>query len=249
MSGLDLPKRNKKKRTNGITSVHDTYLTCDGLNSILSDYSDYVDIAKFGVGTAYCTKKLDEKIEIYRKHDVEVYFGGTLFEKFYSQKKLDEYCVFLKRHNIDTIEISEGTIDIGLDERLALVKELKDDFTILAEVGSKDDTVIMPPSVWIKEINSLLDVGASHVITEGRDSGTAGLFRKNGEIRDGLLSDIIEFCPIQKIIFEAPTAESQMHFINLIGSNVNLGNIDPQFLLLLETERLGLRSDTFGVNK
>ena len=246
---LDLPSRHVKPRQSGITSIHDTFLTCDQLASILTDYSEYIDIAKFGVGSAYCTRRLQEKIELYKTFDVEPYFGGTLFEKFYSNDQLEDYLSYLKNNQVNTLEISCGTIDIPLEERCSIVKELKNDFHILAEVGSKDKEYVMAPSIWIEEINLLIDAGATYAITEGRDSGTAGLYRESGELREGLFQDIRAYCPIDKVIFEAPTDQSQMYFINKIGPNVNLGNVNPTFVLLLETQRVGLRSETFMVGR
>jgi phosphosulfolactate synthase len=246
---INLPERNSKKRSIGITSIHDVHLTIRQLEDILSDYGDYIDVSKFGVGTAYVTKKLDEKISVLRSHQVEAYFGGTLFEKFYSEGKIDEYLIFLDRHNINTIEISNGTIEIPLEDRLSLVEKLAKNFNVLSEVGSKDDFIIMAPSQWTSEINALINAGAKYVITEGRNSGTAGIYRQSGEMRTGLIEDIIKSCDVNKIIFEAPSSKAQMYFINRLGANVNLGNVDPKDLLLLETQRLGLRSETFNLAK
>jgi len=242
---LKLPTRLSKPRTSGITAVHDVRENIGALKNILADYSSYIDIAKLGVGSAYVTPKLQVKIDLYKSHDIEVYFGGTLFEKFYYQKKLKEYKQYMKDHNVSWVEISMGTIDIALEERVDLVKEFNEDFTVLSEIGSKDGEAIMPPSVWINELNTLLEAGCEYVITEGRNSGTAGVYRPSGEIRTGLVADIVSNVPSEKIIFEAPQPKAQMFFINQVGANVNLGNVNPNDLLLLEAQRSGLRSETF----
>jgi phosphosulfolactate synthase len=246
---LTLPERTEKNRTYGLTSIHDVHLTIGQTETILKDYSIFLDYAKFGVGTAYVTPNLKEKIRLYKEFDVIPYFGGTLFEKFYADDKFDKFLLFMSNNNIETIEISTGTIDIPLEERMELVSKLCKDFNVLTEVGSKDAELIMAPSQWINEINSLLNAGANYVITEGRNSGTAGIYRTTGEMRTGLVEDIILQCDVNKIIFEAPNTSAQMHFINKIGANVNLGNIKPEDLLLLETQRVGLRSETFDVKK
>lgn len=245
---LDLPIRTQKPRTNGLTSVHDVSLDCTNLRSILADYSDFVDVAKFGIGTAYVTPNLKTKIGIYKEYNVMPYFGGTLFEKFIHQNRFEQYLDFLRDNDVNAIEISVGTVDLSLQDRISIIKKVKSEFTVFAEVGSKDSQKIMTPSAWIEEINTLMEAGANYVITEGRDSGTAGIFRPSGELRTGLIGDIFTHCNVDRIIFEAPTSSSQMHFINSIGANVNLGNINPQHLLLLETQRLGLRSETFGLS-
>ena len=242
---LDLPKRTQKPRNTGITSLHDISLTTSQLQSLLEEHHEFIDFAKFGIGTAYIAPNLAQKIQIYKSFDINVYFGGTLFEKFYSQGKLNEYKKYLEKYSINTVEISTGTIDLDIDTRVQIVKDFSQDFTVLSEVGSKDSEAVMAPSKWLHEINSLFEAGSSYVITEGRDSGTAGMFRSNGEIRTGLLDDIVNTSNIDKIIFEAPTTSSQIYFINKVGSNVNLGNINPYGVLVLETQRQALRSDTF----
>lgn len=246
---LILPEREEKKRSFGLTSISDTSLTTKAIEGLLEDYGSFIDIAKLGVGTAYIIPRLKEKIELYEKHDVEVYFGGTLFEKFYYQNKVTEYFEYLQDQGITMVEISCGTIDLPLEVRCALVQRAIEDygFKVLAEVGSKDQEAIMAPSEWINEMNRLLEVGAAYVITEGRNSGTAGLYRPSGEIRSGLLADIISNTDTERVIFEAPSPKLQMYFINLLGSNVNLGNIEPNEVLLLETQRRGLRNETFYI--
>lgn len=244
---LDLPLRPDKPRKKGITAIHDVFLTVGQLEDILVDYSEFLDISKFGVGTAYITRKLDKKIKLFHEYGVKPYFGGTLFEKYYVNNKVDEYLKFLDKHNITILEVSTGTIDISLENRIELVERLSKNFTVLTEVGSKDADTIMSPSEWIYEINSLMEAGAKYVITEGRNSGTAGIYRPSGEMRTGLIEDILRSCDVDSIIFEAPTPKAQMHFINRVGSNVNLGNVNPMDLLLLESQRLGLRSETFYI--
>jgi len=244
---LDLPTRDKKPRKRGITSIHDVFLTVGQLENILADYSEFLDISKFGVGTAYITKKLDDKIKLFHEHGVKPYFGGTLFEKYFISNQIDDYLKFLDKHNITMLEVSTGTIDIPLENRIEMVERLSKNFTVLTEVGSKDADAVMSPSEWINEINTLMEAGAEYVITEGRNSGTAGIYRPSGEMRTGLIEDIVRSCNVDRIIFEAPTPKGQMHFINRVGSNVNLGNVNPNDLLLLESQRLGLRSETFYI--
>ncbi|MBT6979986.1 MAG: phosphosulfolactate synthase [Flavobacteriales bacterium] len=242
---LDTPVRTVKPRKTGITAVNDTRLSTGELANVLEDYGIFLDVAKLGVGVAYILPNLDAKIELYRKHDILVYFGGTLFEKFYAQNKFNEYLDFLRKHKIDMLEISTGTVDISIDDRCRMVDDLKSEFTVLSEVGSKDKEKVMPPSEWIKEINMLFEVGAEYVITEGRDSGTAGIYRPSGELRTGLVADIISQTDPERLIFEAPATSLQMYFINEVGPNVNLGNVNPLDLALLEAQRQGLRSETF----
>ncbi|MFB6468828.1 phosphosulfolactate synthase [Cytobacillus sp. Hz8] len=245
MDFLNLPSRTTGIRTYGLTSIVDFGTPVGELKNILSDYGDYIDIAKIGIGSAYITPNLKDKIHLYKEYQIKPYFGGTLFEKCYLQKKLSEYFSTLQDLGIDWIEISNGTLNIPLQERLQLIFLLKDQFHIIAEVGSKDGNHRMSVSEWQEEIGLLLDAGCEYVITEGRDSGTAGIYEKNGNIKANLIQEVIRELDYKKIIFEAPFPKHQMFFINEIGPNVNLGNVKLSDVLILETQRRGLRSETF----
>ena len=242
---LTLPRRARKPRKHGLTAITDLGLTLAELRELLTEYADYLDIAKFGIGSAYLTPRLAEKVALYREFNVVPYFGGTLFEKFQQQKKTREYVQYLRECKVDWIEISTGTIEMSLKERVKLIRSLAGEFHVVAEVGCKDATKVMPPSQWIEELQASLEAGANYVITEGRDSATAGLYRESGEIREGLLSDILHSVDPRRTIFEAPTHKTQMYFINLVGANVNVGNVNPRDLLVLETQRQALRYETF----
>lgn len=132
-----------------------------------------------------------------------------------------------------------------MQERLDLISRIKKDFRVIAEVGSKESSQEMAVSQWKDEMKQLLEAGCQYVITEGRDSGTAGIYEKNGNIKCNLISELIQDIDSKKIIFEAPTPKHQMYFIKEIGANVNLGNVKINDVLVLEAQRRGLRSETF----
>lgn len=245
MDFLDVPLRTQGERSYGLTSIADFGTPLGHLEAYLQDYHSYIDIAKIGIGSAYVTPNLLEKINLYKKYNVIPYCGGTLFEKCFAQEKLDEYANSLQMLGIEWIEISNGTIDIPLHKRISLIKKLKQQFNVIAEVGSKDQDKEMPLSEWEHEINLLLATGCKYVITEGRDSGTAGIYNRSGNVNMDLINQISQNIDVNKVIFEAPTPKQQMFFINQFGANVNLGNVKLQDVLVLETQRLGLRSETF----
>ncbi|WP_453995643.1 phosphosulfolactate synthase [Bacillus nitroreducens] len=245
MNFLDVPVRSQGERSYGLTSIADFGTPLGQLEDYLKDYHSYIDIAKIGIGSAYVTPNLQEKINLYKKYNVIPYCGGTLFEKCYVQGKLDEYAQSLQKFEIEWIEISNGTVDIPLHIRLSLIKKFKKQFHVIAEVGSKDQEKEMPLSEWEQEINLLLASGCKYVITEGRDSGTAGIYHANGQVNMDLINQISTNVEVNKVIFEAPTPKQQMFFINQFGTNVNLGNVKITDVLVLEAQRLGLRSETF----
>lgn len=245
MDFLTIPERTSGLRSYGLTSVVDFGTPIGELRNILADYGCIIDIAKIGIGSAYVTPNLKEKIDLYKKFDIKPYCGGTLFEKCYYQNKIPEYLMYLRRLGIDWIEVSNGTLDIPLEERLQLISQLKNEFHVIAEVGSKDGDKEMPISEWKEEIQLLLKAGCEYVITEGRDSGTSGIYEPCGTVKSQLIRELLDNLDSKKIIFEAPSAKHQMYFIKEIGPNVNLGNVRLQDVLVLEAQRCGLRSETF----
>lgn len=245
MDFLTLPERTTGNRSYGLTSVIDFGTPIGELRNILSDFADLIDIAKIGIGSAYVTPNLKEKVQLYQDFQIKPYCGGTLFEKCFYQRKIPEYLSFLQGLGIEWMEISNGTLDIPLKERLNLISQIKNDFHVIAEVGSKDSNSDMPISEWKEEMKLLLDAGCDYVITEGRDSGTSGIYQKCGDIKSDLIRELLQDLDCRKIIFEAPSAKHQMYFIKEIGPNVNLGNVKINDVLVLESQRRGLRSETF----
>lgn len=245
MEFLNLPERTLKPRQYGITSLHDIGVPLGDLENLLADYHSFVDIAKLGIGTAYVTPRLREKIALYKRYGVAVHFGGTLFEKFYHCASVEDYKRYMHSLEIDWCEISNGILDIPLGERIALVEKLSREFTVVAEVGAKDARQSMPSREWIEEIQALLAAGCRYVVTEGRSTGTAGIYRPNGDIRTELIWDVLEQVDARSMIFEAPNPKMQAFFTNMIGANANLGNIPPRDVLFVETQRNGLWGETF----
>lgn len=244
---LRLPSRPPRKREYGITHVLDKGMSVNALGGLLDIASEYIDLVKLGWGTGYITKNLTEKLKVYEKYKIPVYFGGTLLELVLAQDRLTHYIKMLKRYNIKYLELSNGIINITEKEKCRLITQLSKDFIVLSEVGSKDVNKIYPPALWVKHIKSELKAGAWKIITEARESGTAGIFRPTGEVREGLIDEIDMEITHKKIIFEAPRKSQQVWFIRRFGPNVNLGNIPFEEVIPLETLRLGLRGDTFDL--
>jgi phosphosulfolactate synthase len=241
---LELPARPGKPRTGGLTHVIDKGLNLREIEGLFDTAGRYVDIVKLGWGTSYVTNNLEKKIALYRSFETPVVCGGTLFEAVYGRGKLDEFKRWLQDFRFSHVEISDGTLDIPRDRKLELITEFARDFTVLSEVGSKDADVVYAPYQWVEWIKEELDVGAWKVVTEGREGGTAGIYRPTGEMRTGLVDEIAHEIDVHDLIFEAPTKSSQAWFVKHFGPNVNLGNIPPDEVIPLETLRLGLRGDT-----
>lgn len=241
---IDLPERARKPRSVGLTLLLDKGLAPRQVEDVLDVAADYIDLAKLGWGTAVITPDLGRKLAIYREADIPVYFGGTLFEAFYLRDQLDEYRRVLDDLGMEYLEISDGSVPMKHEEKASIIRSLSQDFRVLSEVGSKDSAHVMPPYRWVQLIRGELEAGSWKVICEARESGRAGLYRPNAEVRSGLVEEINDLIGSEHVIFEAPRKEQQVWFIREIGPNVNLGNISPQEVIPLETLRLGLRGDT-----
>jgi phosphosulfolactate synthase len=209
---------------------------------VLETSGVYIDIVKLGWGTAYVTPNLKRKLEVLR--DKPVVIGGTFFEVVYAKDKLDGYKRWLSELGLTHVEISDGTIEIPRDRKLALIEDFARDFTVLSEVGSKDSSVEFESDEWTRWLQEDLDAGAWKVITEAREGGSSGIFSAAGEMRTELLGDIGSALAVDNVIFEAPTKAAQAWFVKQFGPDVNLGNIPPDEVIPLETLRLGLRGDT-----
>jgi phosphosulfolactate synthase len=240
-----IPERTQKQRQRGITMVMDKGLSIEETRNFLSVAHPHVDIVKLGFGTSFVTPKLREKIEVYKSHDIPLYFGGTLFEAFLIRNQFEDYIAVCKDYGISYMEVSDGSITIPHSEKCGYIEKLTKYGHVLSEVGSKDAEHIIPPYKWIELMRAELSAGSSYVIAEAREAGTVGIYRGTGEVREGLVQEILTQIPEEKILWEAPQKSQQLYFIELIGCNVNLGNIAPNEMIALEAMRIGLRGDTF----
>lgn len=240
-----IPERTAKPRSNGITMVMDKGLSLNEVHNFLSVAGPHVDIVKLGFGTSFVTPNLDQKIKAYQDYGLPVYFGGTLFEAFLIRNQFQDYIDVCKRYSITHMEVSDGSINIPHAEKCGYIEKLTKYGTVLSEVGSKDAAHIIPPYKWIELMRAELEAGSTYVIAEAREAGNVGIYRGSGEVREGLVQEILTQIPAEKILWEAPQKAQQLYFLELIGCNVNLGNIAPNEMIPLESMRVGLRGDTF----
>lgn len=241
----NLPERIAKPRNSGITMVMDKGLSLRQVEDFIDVAGEHTDIVKLGWATSFVTPKLQEKLDIYRSAGIPVYFGGTLFEAFIVRNQFDDYCRILDKYKMEYCEVSDGSIEIEHEVKCDYISKLTSQVTVISEVGSKDVQKIFAPYKWIKLMNAEIEAGAWKVIAEARESGNVGIYRDSGEVRQGLVDEILTQIPEDTIIWEAPQKAQQVWFIKLLGANVNLGNIAPAEVIPLETLRLGIRSDTF----
>jgi len=241
----NLPERTAKPRTAGMTMMMDKGLSLRQVEDFIEVSGAYTDIVKLGWATSFVTPNLDQKLKIYSEAGIPVYFGGTLFEAMLVRGQFDDYCRLLDKYKLQYAEVSDGSIEIAHEEKCEYISKLAKQVTVISEVGSKDVQKIFAPYKWINLMRAEIEAGSWKVIAEARESGNVGIYRDSGEVRQGLIDEILTQIPAETIIWEAPQKAQQVWFIKLIGANVNLGNIAPADVIPLETLRLGIRSDTF----
>ena len=241
----NVPERTIKPREAGCTMVMDKGLSLREVEDMLDRSANFIDVVKLGWATSFVTSNLREKLDLYKSAGIPAYLGGTLFEAFVIRNQFEDYLRLLDKYSLDLAEVSDGSIELEHELKCEYISRLASYVTVFSEVGSKDAEKIIPPYKWIKLMKAELEAGAWKVIGEAREAGNVGLFRASGEVRSGLVEEILTQIPADKIIWEAPQKEQQVFFVKTCGANVNLGNIAPNEVIPLETIRLGLRSDTF----
>lgn len=241
----DLPDRAEKPRRDGVTMVMDKGLSIRQAEDFLEVSADYVDFVKLGFGTSIVSKNVKEKVKLYKNAGMKVFLGGTLFEAFVIRNKFEDYLRYVDDLGLDSAEVSDGSIELEHEQKCEYISRLSKNYTVLSEVGSKEEGVIIHPARWIKMMQNELSAGAFKVIAEARESGTVGIFHKNGSAHSMLITRIVNKVKMENIIWETPQKSQQVYFLKLFGCNVNLGNIGMDDVIPLETLRLGLRGDTF----
>lgn len=245
-TALSLPPRSVKPRASGITMVVDGGVPFGTLRDIVDSAGEYLDFVKFGWGTAVVSGELAKKVELLRSSDIEFYFGGTLFEKHVLQGRFDDFRDLCHAWSCRYVEVSNGTIDLSNPEKAGYVRKLAKEFQVISEVGFKDAdrSDLLSPRRWIEYVEEDLLAGAQLVTLEARESGRSGICHADGQLRVGLVEEVVAELPRDRLLFEAPTTALQAHMVRRVGPNVNLGNVPPSGVLALETLRLGLRADT-----
>ncbi|MHB8378485.1 MAG: phosphosulfolactate synthase [Acidimicrobiales bacterium] len=244
---LQLPTRASKPRSIGRTMVIDNGVPLSYFVDVIESQGEHVDFVKFGWGTSVVTKNFGVKLDVLKDANIDFYLGGTLFEKYIQQDRFEEFRSLCRGYGCRFVEVSNGTIDITNDEKAEYVKRLTDDFNVISEVGSKSQAVsdVMAPARWISHIKADLAAGATLVTLETREGGKGGICRSNGELRYGLIEEILAAkIDHERLLFEAPSTELQTYFVKRVGPEANLGNIAVTDVIPLETIRMGLRSET-----
>ena len=240
-----MPERSGKPRETGLTMMMDKGISVREAEYFVESAGDYTDLIKLAFGTGVFAKNIETKIQLYKQSGIRVHFGGTLFEAFVVRNHFDEFRSFLDKHGMDTVEVSDGSMMIPHDQKLEYIRILSRQATVLSEVGSKMQGVVISPDTWVNDMKSELEAGAWKVIAEARESGTIGIYHSDGSTDKELIAKLDREIGRDRILWEAPNKNQQVWFIKQFGANVNLGNVATGEVVALESLRLGLRGDTF----
>jgi len=240
-----MPPREGKPRQLGLTMVMDKGLSCRQAEDLIETAGELIDFVKLGFGTSLFTGRVKEKVTLYKSAGIRVYAGGTLLEAFLIRQQTVEYLRWIEHLGCDTVEVSDGCIEIPHQEKCELISRLAKEYYVLSEVGSKDASVEIPVAAWVSMTKDEIEAGSRIVIAEARESGTVGIYDQEGNANTILIHSLTKAAGAERIMWEAPAKSQQAWFVNLIGSGVNLGNIAPDEVIALETLRTGMRGDTF----
>jgi phosphosulfolactate synthase len=245
---LALLPRSPKPRWTGLTHVIDKGLPLADMTPWLGSAGPYIDVWKLGWGTAYLDPAVDAKVAALHEYEIRSCVGGTLLEIAYAQDRVAELLDWAARTGFSCVEVSRGAVAIPASDKRQLISMAADRFTVVSEVGTKDPNAVLVIDEWIEEVAEDLDAGASWVITEGRESGTVGLYRPDGSVRVDMVEALVDAVGVEPLVFEAPRKDQQAWLINRFGPEVNLANIPISEVLGLEALRLGLRADTIALS-
>lgn len=240
--------KNSNKIKN-IISVIDPGTPISILKDLTIQNSNFISHHKFAWGSSLLFQsELEEKIRFLKSHNIKPYCGGTLFEIAHQRGEIAAFRTFLLRNGFDALEISTGSTSIDKSTIRSYIEKFSQEFEVIVEVGKKDqeESEAMYPEVWVDEITTALSSGATNIILEGRESGTSGIFRPNGDLRKGLLLEIIRHCPLNKLIFECSRKQDQLEVIKLFGNDIGFGNISMLEVASLAALLIGLRGDTIN---
>lgn len=249
-SDLRLPTLATRPRQTGLTSVIDKGSAPRMLADLVAVAGEWIDVVKFGWGTARMQPRelVKEKVSILAAAGIRACTGGTLLEVALAQGKIAECLAEARALGFPMVEVSNGVHPMGLEQKLGLIRQARDaGFIVWSEVGKKDVEADARLSTMdrIAAVRAELAAGAEKVILEARESGTVGIFDREGKPIEEIIQRIGEEVSISSIVFEAPKKEQQVWMIQHFGGDVNLGNIPLEEAIPLATLRTGMRGDTF----
>lgn len=242
--------RVQKPRACGITMVIDTGVGLRQLEDVLELAGHCIDHWKFAFGTSvfHTRKLLAAKLALLAEHRVLSLPGGTLLEVALVEHHCRVYMRHARELGFAAVEISDGTIPLPAFRRRNLIRCAREAGLVpITEVGKKDPRQQPSADELAEQALEDLAAGAEWVVVESRESGKAvGIYDQHGQVIDeavGLIRARMGEA-VGRLIWEAPLKDQQAYLVQHFGTNVGLGNIQPDQVLAVEALRNRLRFDT-----
>jgi len=242
--------RTAKPRSTGVTMVIDTGVGLGLLRDTLELASHCIDHWKLGFGTSvfHTRQTLQSKLALLAEHGILTFPGGTLLEVALVERHCRDYMKHAKALGFTAVEISDGTIPMPAFRRRNIIQCALDAGLIpITEVGKKDPRQQPSADQIAEQASADLEHGARWVVVEARESGRAvGIYDEHGRVIDDTVATIARTLgtSADRLIWEAPLQGQQTYLIRRFGTNVGLGNIQPDQVLAVESLRCRLRFDT-----
>ena len=249
---MNIPHRPEKPRDTGITMMIDWGMGVARQQDILDIASAYIDIAKIAVGLSgiISERVLTEKIKAYADHQVSAFIGGQFLEYGVYHQGLEiakRYYEEAKRLGFEYVEVSDNNLEISPEDKFELIRMGAEDFglKILGEVGSK--TECSSTEAMVAGIKGCLASGAWKVFVEGAEFTD----KEDGSIREDVIDGVTKGVDLKDIIFELPghwisnvhacgIHDMEMFLIQQFGPEINIANVAPGEIMMLETLRTGV---------
>lgn len=240
----------QKPRKEGLTYIVDKFQGFDAENfKIISSFIDMVKI--YGALPLMITDdQLAKRISFYHNHDIYVSLGSTLTEFALLEKSFDTYVEDAHRLGFDIIEIGENNIDLTIDRKKEIAEKLRSkDLTPLWKIGKKDPRRQLSFDQTIAKINEAIAVGAEKILLEGNLGYAVNIYDEKGNVKWNVVGAVTSKISPNRIIFETPLEIQQSALMAEFGQRVNLGEINLENVMSIESQRKGFLSrSSYGIS-
>lgn len=250
-AAIPVPNRDEKPRRRGITMMIDWGIPLGLQKDVVASQGHLVDKAKIAAGIPRFMPPdlLRRKIAAYRDAGIATANGGLLTELVLKQGTYDALLAGMAELGFDSVEVSENLQVFSREEKTRAVRLAKDSYglSVIGEVGRKEGR--MTDKEVLEDIETYLGAGADCVYIEA-----AEMFDGDGA-RDSLIRTIDDNFPPETILYELPVDvlpgitraikhKTASRLVAMLGTNVNLANVEHYEVCLLECLRRGIAGDT-----
>src|ERR1041385_3591077 len=240
----------KKPRREGLTYITDKLQGMDRDNfEIVSSMIDVVKI--HGAFPLLMSEAaLEKKIKYYHDFDILVSTGSTITEYTIMENSFERFIAEAARVGFDIIQIGENNIDLTIDKKEKIANIIhSNDLEILWKVGKKDPRHQLGINETLSKIDEAIKADGKKIILEANQGMAVGIYDEKGLVKWNFIGALTAKYPPMSFIFEAPLESQQSSLIAEFGQRVNLAEIHPDFVPLVESQRRGFLSKaTYGVS-